>query len=35
VLHLIGVLYHTLIRRDGLLRRMTFARPTVPEKHLS
>jgi cytochrome b561 len=27
VLHVLGVLYHTLIQRDGLLRRMTFGRP--------
>jgi cytochrome b561 len=29
VLHVLGVLYHTLIQRDGLLRRMTFGRRTV------
>jgi cytochrome b561 len=33
-LHLLGVLYHTLIRHDGLLRRMTFGKRIVPAAFL-
>jgi cytochrome b561 len=28
-LHIIGALYHTLLLRDGLLKRMFFGRRTV------
>ncbi len=31
-LHIAGALYHTLVLRDGLLRRMFFGRRTVSEK---
>ena len=29
-LHILGALYHTLVLRDGLLRRMFFGRRTRP-----
>jgi cytochrome b561 len=29
-LHIAGALYHSLIRKDGLLRRMWFGRRVIP-----
>ncbi len=35
VLHIAGALYHTLVRRDGLLRRMLFGRRVMAARDLS